>query len=189
MPWYIEPLLELLRGLGILKDPEQELKAKELLAQLEAQAEAARAAEFAQFMAATQPHADRVYIWANTLIAFVRPALAVFAVVSPIVWTDRWVALLRQLADAGVWGAVALVPAWAWILGRDGVRMVLALVAGARGVPVPPAAAPPGVPAAPVAVPQGAPAAPPPAGSRKPGYMTPALEQEIERAAERGAAR
>jgi len=177
VPWYVPLLLDLLKGLGILKDPEQELKAKQLLAELEARAEAARAEEFAAFIAATQPTADRVYIWANTLIALVRPALCVFAVVSPIVWTDRWVAFLRMLADAGIWGAIALVPAWAWILGRDGVRMILGLVSGLKGVPIPTTAAPPGIPAPTTTVPT----APVPPKVKQPSYMTPKLQDEIER--------
>jgi hypothetical protein len=146
MPWWIEPLLRVLQGLGVVRDPEQEMEAKRLLLEMEARAEAARAEEFARFMAATQPTADRVYVWANTAIALVRPALCVFAVVSPIVWTDRWTAFLNVLANAGVWGAIALVPVWAWVLGRDGVRLLLGLTAGFRGVAIPPEVLPPGIP-------------------------------------------
>jgi hypothetical protein len=168
--WFVQPFIDLLKSLGILKDPEQELKARQILAELEAKAEAARAEEFAAFVAATQPASSNVYVWANTLIALVRPALCVFTVVSPIIWTDRWIAFLRMLADTGIWGAIALVPAWAWILGRDGVRMILGLVAGMKGTALPASVLPPSIPSA-------SPAPPPP---KVPTYMTPALRREIE---------
>jgi hypothetical protein len=142
--WWIEPLFELLRGLGILKDPEDERKAQELVAKIQAQQEEA----FARFIEATQPKAERVYVWANTAIALVRPLLCVFAVISPIIWTDRWIQFLGTLKDAGVWGAIALVPAWAWILGRDGVRMILGVVAGLKGG-IPNTLLPPGIPSSP----------------------------------------
>jgi hypothetical protein len=101
--------------------------------------------EFARFMEATQPKGNEIYRWAATLIALVRPALAVFVVISPIVWTQQWVAFLGVLKDAGLWGAIALAPAWVWILGRDGVRMILGTVAALKNTPVPKEALPPGL--------------------------------------------
>jgi hypothetical protein len=101
--------------------------------------------EFARFMEATQPKGHEIYRWAATLIALVRPALAVFVVITPIIWTQQWVAFLGVLKDAGLWGAIALAPAWVWILGRDGVRMILGTVAAFKNTSVPKEALPPGL--------------------------------------------
>ena len=102
--------------------------------------------EFARFIEATQPKSSDIYRWASTLIALVRPALAVFVVVSPIVWTDRWLSFLGVLKEAGVWGVIALSPAWVWILGRDGLRLILGVVATMKGQKIPEASLPPGIP-------------------------------------------
>ncbi|MEM4381874.1 MAG: hypothetical protein QXX19_06550, partial [Candidatus Caldarchaeum sp.] len=93
--------------------------------------------DFARFIEATQPKSSDIYRWAATLIALVRPALAVFVVISPIIWTDRWMSFLGVLKEAGIWGVIALSPAWVWILGRDGVRIILGVVATLKGLPIP----------------------------------------------------
>jgi hypothetical protein len=102
--------------------------------------------DFARFMEATQPKGSEIYRWAATLIALVRPMLAVFVVITPIIWTKQWVEFLGVLKDAGIWGAIALSPAWVWILGRDGVRMILGIVATLKGTPIPKEVLPPGLP-------------------------------------------
>ena len=139
--WWLPLLTELIRRL--VPDPREQAEINQQLQRLAAEEEARKEEAWQAFIAATTPSSERVYVWANTLISLVRPALAVFAVISPIIWTDRWVKFLGVLSEAGVWGAIALVPAWAWILGRDGVRMILGLVSGLKGVPV---QMPPGVP-------------------------------------------
>ncbi|MEM0444202.1 MAG: hypothetical protein QXJ73_08620 [Candidatus Caldarchaeum sp.] len=101
--------------------------------------------DFARFIEATQPKSSDIYRWAATLIALVRPALAVFVVISPIIWTDRWMSFLGVLKEAGIWGVIALSPAWVWILGRDGVRIILGVVATLKGLPIPDGVIPPGI--------------------------------------------
>lgn len=145
----------------LVASPAEKLEAQKALAELElrarefeAKTEAAREDAFARLMESTQPKSDRVYVWANTLIALVRPTLAVFAVISPIIWIEQWKTFLNALEGAGIWGAIALVPVWAWVLGRDGVRMILGIVAGRRGkgdvdVDALREALPPGLPPAP----------------------------------------
>lgn len=151
----IEIFLPILKDLigRLLPDPAQRLEAEKALAtaaaqarEAEAQMEGARAKEFADFIAATQPSPDRVYVWANTLIALVRPALAVFTAVSLIVYTDRWLNILNVLKGAGIWGAVGISPLLVWVLGRDGLRMILGVVATARGTSIPAGVLPPGLP-------------------------------------------
>lgn len=153
MPWtLILPFLQNLVG-KFIADPQerakQELALQELalkVKEAEAQMEAAREKSFADFIAATQPSADRVWVAANTLIALVRPALAVFTAVTLIFWTDRWLEILRVLKDAGVWGAVGISPLLVWVLGRDGLRMVLGVVSAVRNGKVPDEVLPPGLP-------------------------------------------
>jgi hypothetical protein len=83
---------------------------------------------------------------ANVFIALVRPGLAVFSLLSIVFWTDRWVAVLKVLADAGVWGAIALIPLWEFVIGRDGLRVVLGAIVSWRTGKAPAEALPPGVP-------------------------------------------
>lgn len=101
--------------------------------------------DFARFIEATQPKSSDIYRWAATLIALVRPALAVFVVISPVIWTERWMSFLGVLKEAGIWGVIALSPAWVWILGRDGVRIILGVVATLKGLPIPDGVIPPGI--------------------------------------------
>lgn len=130
----------------LFPDPQEQADIHKQLVALEAEINARSEEAFARYIEATQPKSDRVYVWANTLIALVRPVLAVFVVVSPIFFTEKWVKFLSVLQEAGVWGAIALAPAWVWVLGRDGVRMILGVVATLRGVPLPREALPPGLP-------------------------------------------
>jgi len=130
------PILELAKLLleRLVPDPKERAELEKKLAD-----------DFARYIEATQPKGSEVYRWAATLIALVRPALAVFVVLAPIIWTDRWVQFLGTLEKAGIWGAIALAPAWAWILGRDGVRMVLGVTALLRGQPIPKEVLPPSI--------------------------------------------
>jgi len=117
-----------------IPNPTERLAQERALAELEAQArdseakaEAARAAEFASYIAATQPTPDRVYVWANTLIALIRPVMAVFSLLAPFLWVDQWTNFIKVVAEGAPWSIVALSPMVVWILGRDGLRMVLGL--------------------------------------------------------------
>lgn len=136
----------------VIPDPAQRLELQKQMAEAEAQAreaeakaEEARANEFAAFIAATQPSADRVYVWMNTLIAAVRPAMAVFVLISLVVYTEKWQAILSTLAGAGIWGAIGISPLLVWVLGRDGLRMVFGAIATWKGGVVPPEVLPPGL--------------------------------------------
>lgn len=146
------PLLKDILG-RVLPNPQEKLDMEKALAQIEARAreaeanaEAARAAEFAAFIAATQPSADRVYVWINSAIALVRPTMAVAAFIAPWLWPDRWQALLHAISANAPYSVVALVPVWAWVLGRDGLRMVVGAIAAFRSGTVPPGAFGPGIP-------------------------------------------
>ena len=129
----------------LFPDPQEQAEIQKQLMALEAEINTRAEEAFVKYIEATQPKSERVYVWANTLIALVRPALAVFVVVSPIFFTEKWVQFLKVLQDAGVWGAIALAPAWVWVLGRDGVRMILGIVASLRGTQIPVEALPPGI--------------------------------------------
>lgn len=154
MPWtLILPFIQQLIG-KFIADPQERAKQEQALQELaikakeaEARAEEAREKAFADFIAATQPSADRVYVWANTAIALVRPSLAVFTAVTLIFYTQKWLEILRVLKDAGIWGAVGISPLLVWVLGRDGLRMVLGVVGTVRNGKVPDEVLPPGLPA------------------------------------------
>lgn len=147
---FIKPVLDIL-----LKrlDPATQIEAQRAILEMElqvrqaeAQAEAARAKEFADFIAATQPSSERVYVWVNSLIALVRPAMAVFTLVGLIAWTEKWKEILTVLSASGIWGAIGISPLLVWVLGRDGLRMVLGAIAAVRGGQIPPEVLPSGIP-------------------------------------------
>lgn len=120
-----------------------ELKAKEA----EARMEEARERSFADFIAATQPKSEHIHLWAATAIALVRPALAVFTAVTVFTNTEKWVWFLETLGKTGIWGAIGLSPLLVWVLGRDGLRLVLGAISTARnGGHIPPEVLPPGLP-------------------------------------------
>lgn len=112
----------------VFPDPQEAADAKVAVEEAVAKTEAARAAEFAEFIKATQPTADRVYIWANTAIALVRPGMAIFSLLAPFVWPAPWADFMKAMAENAPWSVVALSPLVVWVLGRDGLRMVLGLV-------------------------------------------------------------
>lgn len=167
MPWSL--ILPFLKSLleRVLDDPVARREAQQQLAELdlrvreaEAQAEAAREQAFADFIAATQPSASRVYVLFNSLIALVRPAMAVFVLVSLVVYTEKWKEILTTLASAGIWGAIGISPLLVWVLGRDGLRLVFGAMGVLKGGGVPPEAVPPGIPSAAPATPPVAPRPP-----------------------------
>lgn len=129
---------------------ELEIKAREA----EAKIEVAREESFARFVESTQPKSADSYRWVNSLIALVRPGLAVFVMLSLVFATEKWTQVLGALADAGIWGAIAISPLIVWVLGRDGLRLILGYVSMKTGHPIPPDTLPVGtqsvVPMAPV---------------------------------------
>jgi len=130
----------------VFPDPQDAADAKATLEEAAAKTEAARAEEFAEFIKATQPTSDRVYIWANTLIAMIRPVMAVFSLLAPFVWPVPWTNFIKVVAEGAPWSIVALSPMVVWILGRDGLRMVLGLASVVKnGGRIPPEVLPEGL--------------------------------------------
>ncbi|MGI0013785.1 MAG: hypothetical protein ACREBU_10135 [Nitrososphaera sp.] len=163
MPWaLILPFLQNLIG-KFIQDPTERAKQEQALQELalkakeaEARMEEAREESFARFIASTQPTSDNLYRWANTLIALVRPTLAVFTAVSLIAYTQKWLEILTVLKEAGIWGAIGISPLLVWVLGRDGLRMVLGVVGTIKnGGAIPDGALPEGIPHREVRAPAG----------------------------------
>jgi hypothetical protein len=121
----IEAVINLLRGLGVLQDPAQEVQLRRQLADLEK----ARADVWVEFVRATTPDAERVYIWANSVIALVRPAISALIVVAMVAAPTRMLDLVRAFGEAGPAGWAIMAPLLWWYLGRD-VTKVLAIRSG-----------------------------------------------------------
>lgn len=129
-------LRELAKGLGWLKDPEQERQAQLEFLRLVAEQDLAASEEFRQFLVATSPQPERVYIWANTWVAITRPAIT-WVVTGAIVASffvegisQRMIATIEAFNNPA--GLIVLsIPLW-WFIGRDAVKMVAARL----GVPV-----------------------------------------------------
>lgn len=130
LPWIaaLDPIIKILKASGILKDPEAEAQLRAQLAQIQAQQDQA----FADYIKATTPDWSRVYPFANTLIALVRPSLAVFMPLSFMLWPDRWVQIMDAFAKMDVFGKFFIAaPTVVFVMGRDGLRALVALL-GAR---------------------------------------------------------
>lgn len=155
----IPQIIGMLKGAGIIKDPEQELKAKLALEEMAARQDAA----WVEYVKATTPQltlpaADRVAVWANTFIAIlyglanvfislVRPGMAVYVGVMTVGHWQQVREILGALAASGIWGAIWLAPLWVWVLGRDITRTLIGTVVSWRTGKVPLEALPPGIPA------------------------------------------
>ncbi|MDQ7820414.1 MAG: hypothetical protein QN173_10535 [Armatimonadota bacterium] len=121
----IEAVVNLLRGLGLLQDPAQEVQVRRQLADLEK----ARADVWVDFVRATTPDAERVYVWANSVIALVRPAISALIVIAMVAAPSRMLDLVQTFGDAGPAGWIVMAPLLWWFLGRD-VAKVLAIRSG-----------------------------------------------------------
>lgn len=137
----IEAIVNLLRSIGLLSDPEQEVEIRRHLSDLEK----TNAQVWVDFVRATSPDPTRVYMWTNSVIALVRPAISTLIVAGMLFAPDRILDLVRTFGEAGPAGWVVMAPVWWWFFGRD-VNKVLAMKfggmipvgSGAAEVPVPP---------------------------------------------------
>jgi hypothetical protein len=118
----LEALIKLLRSVGLLSDPEQEVQFRRQLTDLEQ----THAEVWVDFVKATTPDASKVYIWANSTIALVRPAISTLIVLGMLVVPDRILALVKTFGEAGPSGWIVLAPVLWWFFGRD-VNKVLAM--------------------------------------------------------------
>lgn len=121
----IEALVNLLRGVGLLPDSDQEEQVRRALTDLEK----AKAQVWVDFVRATSSDPTRVYMWANTVIALVRPAISLLIVLGMLFAPSRILDLVRTFGEAGPSGWVVLSPLLWWFLGRD-VNKVLAMYYG-----------------------------------------------------------
>jgi len=142
MPW--SDISGLLKGLldRLFPDPAKQAEIAVAMAEIEIRAkeaeakiEAARAEEFAQFIAATTPNADRVYVWTNSLIALVRPFLAIFSLVTWVYLPDRWREVLAAFGQLDLLGKFIIgSPLLIFVGGRDLMRMFVAIASARIGV-------------------------------------------------------
>ncbi|HEY3246922.1 MAG TPA: hypothetical protein VGK88_01350 [bacterium] len=118
----LEALIKLLRSVGLLSDPEQEVQFRRQLTDLEQ----TNAEVWVDFVKATVPDASRVYIWANSVIALVRPAISTLIVGGMLFVPERILSLVKTFGEAGPSGWIVLAPVLWWFFGRD-VNKVLAM--------------------------------------------------------------
>src|SRR3989454_9027738 len=118
----MEAIVGLLRGIGLLQDPQQEVDVRRQLSELEK----AQADVWVDFVRATSPNAGRVYVWANSIIALVRPAISTLIVGGMIFAPSRILDLVRTFGEAGPAGWIVMAPVMWWVFGRD-VGKVLAM--------------------------------------------------------------
>jgi hypothetical protein len=118
----IEAIVNLLRGIGLLHDPQQEVEVRRQLADLEK----AKADVWVDFVRATTPNAERAYVWANSVIALVRPAISMLIIGGMIFAPSRMLDLVKTFGEAGPSGWIVLSPLLWWFFGRD-VNKVLAM--------------------------------------------------------------
>lgn len=118
----IEAIINLLQTLGLLSSPEHETEVREQLTKLEQ----TKAQVWVDFVKATTPDANRVYIWANSLIALVRPAISTLIVCGMVFAPSRILDLVRTFGEAGPAGWIVVAPLLWWFFGRD-VNKVLSM--------------------------------------------------------------
>lgn len=118
----IEALVNLLRSIGLLQDPNTEVEVRRSLADLEK----TKAQVWVDFVRATSPDPNRVYVWANSIIALIRPAISLLIVLGMLFAPSRILDLVRTFGEAGPSGWLILSPILWWFLGRD-VNKVLAM--------------------------------------------------------------
>jgi len=118
----IEALVKLLQGIGLLDKAEEEVEFRRAVADLEK----AKAQVWVDFVRATSPDANRVYVWANTIIALVRPVISTMVVGAMIFVPHRILDLVRTFGEAGPSGWIVMAPVLWWFFGRD-VGKVLAM--------------------------------------------------------------
>jgi len=119
-----EIVLELARR--FLPTPQDKQEFEKLVMQAKAQEEEAKAKEreqmaqeFIAIMQTTQPSPDRVYVWANTAIALVRPTVTLLIVGSLLFRPDRLVSLLEMASKYRDGFILLMAPVLWWFFGRD----------------------------------------------------------------------
>lgn len=116
----MEALVDLLRGVGLLRDPEDEVGFRKAVADLEK----AKAQVWVEFVKTTSPDPSRVYIWTNSLIALIRPAISSLIVGGMIFAPDRILELVRTFGEAGPSGWIIMSPVLWWFFGRDASKVL-----------------------------------------------------------------
>ncbi|MEX0766455.1 MAG: hypothetical protein WD140_06575, partial [bacterium] len=81
----VEALVNLLKSIGLLGDPEEEIETRRALADLQK----TQAQVWVDFVKATTPDSNRVYVWTNSLIALVRPAISTLVACGMIFAPER----------------------------------------------------------------------------------------------------
>lgn len=123
-------VMQLLRGLGIVKDPAEEKEYRIKLIELMQQKEIAESNEFAAFIKATSPDAQFVWPFINSVIAATRPAIT-WLIMGSIIASFWKQGLAQQITDtlqafsnAGTAGLLFIaIPAW-WFFGRSIEKIV-----------------------------------------------------------------
>ncbi|HET6780677.1 MAG TPA: hypothetical protein VFH67_01130 [bacterium] len=118
----VEALVNLLKSIGLVDDPEEEIETRRALADLQK----TQAQVWVEFVKATTPDSNRVYIWTNSLIALVRPAISTLVACGMIFAPERILELVRTFGEAGPAGWIVVAPLLWWFFGRD-VNKVLAM--------------------------------------------------------------
>lgn len=116
----VEALVKLLQGAGLLQEPDAEVAFRKAVADLEK----TKAQVWVDFVKATTPDPSRVYIWANSVIALVRPAISLLIVVGMLFAPSRILDLVRTFGEAGPSGWIVLFPLLWWFLGRDASKVL-----------------------------------------------------------------
>jgi len=116
----MEALVDLLKGVGLLRDPNQEVDFRKAVADLEK----AKAEVWVDFVKATSPDPNRVYIWANSVIALIRPAISTLIVSGMVFAPERILELVRTFGDAGPSGWIIMAPVLWWFFGRDASKVL-----------------------------------------------------------------
>src|SRR3990170_1026597 len=133
---FVEWGMQILKGLGIVKDPEAERAYQLKLLELAQSKEIAASQEFAAFLKATSPDPNRVYVWANTWIAITRPAIT-WLITGSIVLSffipnlsERMIKVVQAFDNrAGL--LLLAIPLW-WFFGRD-IAKIFAARFGVNG--------------------------------------------------------
>lgn len=116
----VEALVKLLQGAGLLQEPSAEVEFRKAVADLEK----TKAQVWVDFVRATTPDPSRVYIWANSVIALVRPAISLLIVLGMLFAPSRILDLVRTFGEAGPSGWIVLFPLLWWFLGRDASKVL-----------------------------------------------------------------
>jgi hypothetical protein len=130
----LDGIFETLKGSGVIRTPEDELKVQQALAQVDAD----KLRAYTEFIRATTPASADTPRWINGFIAITRPAM-VWVVTGSIVAAffisgvaDRVTATLNAFGQAGTAGLMFLSIPVLWITGRT-VEKWTALKTGQNG--------------------------------------------------------